>query len=354
MSRAPSRRQVTVEKNGTRGSANVVASSTGASRSAASAVSGLWKPARDLELDGAARAGRLGGGHERRDALERPAHDDLPGAVVVRGPDAVDAVAEALDLGIVEPDDGRHGTGRGRGRCGRRETALARQVRSGAVVDRTGRGQRGVLADRVADDVVRLQARCRQTGEARKLGRHERRLRDVGLAQALDRPLEAELGDVEPDRLRCALVDGPRGRKGLAHRTPHTHLLGTLSREAERHLALRHATSSQRPRTRLHRSPRRGPLAPTTRSGIGEPERQLRVQHASRRCSARSLCPARTSCAGGRRSARSPARRPGARRGGSARRRCRQTAAPGRGSRDARARPPRRPARAPRPSARRA
>ena len=120
----------------------------------------------------------------------------------------------------------------------------------------------GVLADRVADDVVGLQAGGRQPGQAGELGRHERRLRDVGLAQALDRALEAELGEIEADGLRRAVVDRPRGRKGLAHRTPHTHLLGTLSREAERHLPLRHATSSQRPRTRLHREPERRPAAP--------------------------------------------------------------------------------------------
>ena len=108
MSRAPSSRQVTVEKNGTCGSANVVASSTGASCSAASAVSGLWKPPDDLELDRAPCAGPLGGGDQRVDAIQRAAHDDLARAVVVRRPDALDAVAEPLDLGVVEADDGRH------------------------------------------------------------------------------------------------------------------------------------------------------------------------------------------------------------------------------------------------------
>ena len=124
----------------------------------------------DLELDDATRAGRLGGGHERGDALERAAHDDLPGAVVVGRPDAVDAVAEALDLGVVEADDRRHRARRGCGGRGGREAALARQVRRRAVVDRAGSCEGGVLADRVPDDVVGREAGRRQpreTGELR-------------------------------------------------------------------------------------------------------------------------------------------------------------------------------------------
>ena len=173
---------------------------------------------------------------------------------------------------------GGHRAGR-RGRRGSgREAALAREVRGGAVVDRPGRGQGRVLADRVADDVVGPQAGVVQTRQAGELRGHERRLRDVGLAQALDRALEAELGEIEAGRLRCAVVDGPRGRKSLAHRTPHTHFLGTLSREAERHLALRHATSSQRPRDRLHRSPKRGSARPAVQASVN-PNDSCRVQH---------------------------------------------------------------------------
>ena len=166
----------------------------GRRRSAASAVSGLWKPPETLSLTDAARAGRLGGRHERRDAVER-ARSRRPGRGSCSWPPRRPSmlVAEALDLGVVETDDRGHGARRGRGRRGGREAALAREVRRRAVVDRAGGGERGVLADGVADHVVGREPGARQH-RARQASSvvDEGRLRDVGLAQPLDRALEAE------------------------------------------------------------------------------------------------------------------------------------------------------------------
>ena len=222
--------------------------------------------ARHLQLDDATRSRRLGGRHERRDAVERAAHHHLAGAVVVGRPHPVDAVAEPLDFGVVETDDGGHGSRGGRScRCGR-EAALAREVGRRPVVDRAGGCEGGVLAHRVPHDVVRSEPGRRQPRKTGELRDDEGRLCDIGLAQTLDRPLEAECRKVEPRRLGRVLIDLPRGRNGIAHRTPHTHFLGTLPREAERDLPLPHTTSSQRQRNSVHRNPGR----PERASGIDE------------------------------------------------------------------------------------
>ena len=232
---------------------------TGASCSAGERGERAVEAARDLELDGAPRAGRLGRGHQRVDALQRAARRRPARGSCSSRPRRPSMPSQSRSISSSSrPMTAAIAPGVAAAAAAvARPRSRVRCAASRSSIDARG-DQRRVLADRVADHVVGRGARSRAAA-----ARHassvadERRLRDVGLASAARAgPRSRASARSKPTRLRGAVVDGPRGRKRLAHRTPHAHLLRALSREAERHLALRHASSSQRPRIRLHRAGR--------------------------------------------------------------------------------------------------
>ena len=153
---AGSIRAVTVDMNGAVGSVNCTRSTAGRSRSAARATSGQWNAPETFSLTVRRAPSLLGAGAALLDGRVLARDDDLARAVVVRGPDAEDPAAEPLDDLVVEPEDRGHRAGPLRA-----ASAIARpRSRTSAIASptrhRAGGGQRGELADGVADDEVRL------------------------------------------------------------------------------------------------------------------------------------------------------------------------------------------------------
>ena len=93
--------------------------------------------------------------------------------------------------------------------------------------------ERRELADRVADDDVRLEPRLADRREDREARRDERRLLHLGLDEVLERRVEAELLEIEARCLAPDPVDVHRGRYGLRDLAAHACLEGALPREAE-------------------------------------------------------------------------------------------------------------------------
>ena len=157
--------------------------------------------ARDAKPNRAARALELGLAAALVDRERLARDDDLARAVVVRGPDIVDLVAERLDHAVGKAEDRRHRARVLLRRLGHRQPALAHQ--RDRVGDRqgAGRAERGELADRVADDVVRDDSARAQRRIERKRRRDQRRLLHLGVDQSLDRAVEAELLQVHPGGL---------------------------------------------------------------------------------------------------------------------------------------------------------
>ena len=128
-------------------------------------------------------------------------------------------------------------------RLGHREAALARRARSPPrSIIAPGRRERRELADRVADDVVRLDPARAQRGEHGEARGDERRLLHLGLDEVLERRVEAELLQVEPGGLAAALEHRHRLGHRLGDVTAHPGLERALAGEAERDL--RHAAFS--------------------------------------------------------------------------------------------------------------
>ena len=126
-----------------------------------------------------------------------------------------------LDHLVVEPEDRGHRAGLLARRLGHREAALAHELDRLLERHRVGGRERCELADRVADDVVGLDAARAQRREHGEAGRDERRLLDLGLDQLLDRRLEAEPAQVEAGRLAPALEDLHRLGHGLGDVAAH-------------------------------------------------------------------------------------------------------------------------------------
>ena len=144
--------------NGAIGSWKRTVSIAGLSRSAARATSGLWNAPETFSLM-ALRAPRLSASAQQLlDCVVLARDHDLAGAVVVRRPHADDLAAEVLDRLVLEPEDGGHRAGVLAGRLGHRETALAHEADRLGRAHRADRGERRELADRMADDDVRLDA----------------------------------------------------------------------------------------------------------------------------------------------------------------------------------------------------
>ena len=223
--------------NGATGSPNLTLSIAGFSRSAAFATSGLWNAPGDGELDRPPRALELGlpAAFVHRRGLSR--HDELSGTVVVRRPDRADQLAELLDHFVLETEDRRH---RARGLAGglsRGQPTLAHE-RDRLWNGHRARGrQRGVLADRVPDDVVRLDSALAERGEDGEARGDEGGLLQLGRDQLLEGSVEAEPDQIEPGRLAAFLEDTHRSRFVLCDLPAHAGLERPLAREAKRDLA---------------------------------------------------------------------------------------------------------------------
>ena len=191
----------------------------------------------DLQLDGSSCAEALGLGAALLNCIVLTGDDDLAGAVVVRRPHAQDLPAQRLDGLVLEPENRGHRARALTGGLGHRQAALADEGDRLGRADGADRRERRELADRMADDDVRLEpglADRRQDGEARG---DERRLLHLRLDEILERRVEAELLEIEARCLASDPVDLHRGRHRLCDLTAHACLEGALAREAESDLS---------------------------------------------------------------------------------------------------------------------
>ena len=98
-------------------------------------------------------------------------------------------------------------------------------------VERVGRDERRVFAQRVPGHIERLQARpgrrqaLMQGLQASHADGQDGRLRVDGILQLLLGPSEAKLGDGEAQEAVGLVKDGPAGRRRLVDITAHAHEL---------------------------------------------------------------------------------------------------------------------------------
>ena len=176
--------------------------------STAGAMCGVWKaPATE-----SGRSLRLGGrvGGERLELLEGAGGDDLAGAVVVGGGQAV-PLERGEHLVAVAAEDGGHAGGGGGGGVGHRPAALADQHHRLLGADHPGAGRGRDLAHAVAGDGAELGVgvgRVREQRERRdQAGGDEQRLGDPGVP------------DRRPRRPRCRSGRGRCRRRSTASRS---------------------------------------------------------------------------------------------------------------------------------------
>src|SRR5579872_5214805 len=135
-----------------------------------------------------------------------PGYHDLARRVEIRGHCDLAALRDLLaDLAHsrkVEPDKRRHRALARRASLLHLAAALADRTERRRKLERTSRDQRRIFAEAVARGNLGLDAilgrKCTQRGDRR---RQRRWLRIRGEAQILLRPLEAELRQLEPQRL---------------------------------------------------------------------------------------------------------------------------------------------------------
>ena len=164
--------------------------------------------------------------------------DELAGAVVVRGPHAVDPGAELLDDGVLEPEHRGHRAGVLLRRLGRR--LAARRGRARSRRGRRARRRPRAPSTRRPSGRRRRPAATPSVSTARRQamrGRDERRLLQLGLRQLLDRALEAELRERRsPTASERLVVHRARLRERLGELAAHADALRALAGEAERDL----------------------------------------------------------------------------------------------------------------------
>ena len=158
------------------------------------------KRPRDTQADGPARAFSLRLRAALVDRRRLTRDHELTRAVVVRRPYVVDLLAERLDDLVGEPEDRSHRPRTVLSGGRHREAALAHERNRLGDADRAGSAERGELADRVADDVVRHDAARTQGCVDREARRHECGLLHFGLHQLLGRAREAEAPQIETAR----------------------------------------------------------------------------------------------------------------------------------------------------------
>jgi hypothetical protein len=180
--------------------------------------------ARDAELDRATRALelRLAAALVHRWALA--GDHDLPGAVVVRRPHVGDLGAERLDHLVGKAEDRGHRAGVLARGLGHRQAALTDEPDRIVVRECLRGGERGELADRVADDDVRLEAVLLQRGEHREAGGDEGRLLHLRVDELLLRGLEAQPDEVEAGGLARSFVHLHRRGHGEGDLPAHARL----------------------------------------------------------------------------------------------------------------------------------
>ena len=224
---------------------------------------------RHAQLHGAAGAGLFGSGASLVDRGVLARDDDLPGAVVVRRPHVEDAAADALHDLVVEAEDRRHRARVLAGRLRHREPTLAHERDGLFDPERPGRRQRGELADRVADDKVRLDPARANGGAHREARRDESRLLDLRLDELRLRPLEAEMLQIEAGSRACALEDVASLGDGRRDLLAHPDLERPLAGEAERNQTGLHCVHSIR--AEPHVSPAPMPVINTRSPSLSRP-----------------------------------------------------------------------------------
>ncbi len=182
-------------------SANCACPSVSANASAAGFMSGEWNgpdTARRTTLRAPAATSICLGSVER---LGRARDDRLPGRVVVGDPHAFDVRERRLDLRPL-PCRGSAAMPPG---VAAAASAISRlrsttSSRPGLDRERPGDGQRGELAEGVACDRDRLEARVEQRASPRPVGEEEQRLCGAGVGEVLGRV----------PRRRCGAAADPR------------------------------------------------------------------------------------------------------------------------------------------------
>ena len=123
-----------------------------------------------------------------------------------------------------------------RGGLRHRDPALADELERLLDGHRACRGDRGELADRVADDEVRLDAARADRREHGERRGDERRLLHRGVDEVVRGAAEAQVLEIEPRCRAAAPVDVHRLGHRLGDVEPHPGLDRALAREAERNL----------------------------------------------------------------------------------------------------------------------
>src|ERR671914_268017 len=228
--------------------------------------------ARDLELDRSSSPLSLGLDAALVDRRILAGDDDLAGRVVVRRPDTDDLAAERLDDGVVEAEDRGHRARALAGRLGHREPALAHQRDGVLRGHRLRGGECRELADRVADDVVRIDPARTQRGEHGEARGDESRVLDLRLDELLERGLEAEPAQVEARRLAGTFEHLHRLRDRLGDVAAHARLERALAGKTERnHAAISSMSFVHSITAEPHVSPAPIPVMSTSSPGRSRP-----------------------------------------------------------------------------------
>ncbi len=172
-------------------------------------------------------------------------HHDLPAAIVVGGLHQLALRGFGGDrrrLFEIDSQQRRHRAHADRNRALHRAAANANEPHRIGDRQRTGGGQGGVFADRMAGHerrvALEIDARFRFKDPHRgERYRDQRRLRILGEGQGLGRALPHHRGELVAERLVDLVENPPRNREGLRQRLAHADSLAALARK---HVRRRH------------------------------------------------------------------------------------------------------------------
>ena len=142
-----------------------------------------------------------------------------------------------------EPDQRRHGADADRHRFLHRLPARAQQPRGVGNGEGAGRGERGIFAERMAGDELRVALEIEpgfgfQHAHDRERDRHQRRLGVFGERERLGRAFEYDAAELGAERPVDLVEHGLRGREIVGQRLAHADRLAAL---AGKHKSCRHA-----------------------------------------------------------------------------------------------------------------